>query len=201
MSEQNLKCKDIDKLEFLRIFTPDHIPKYLVDQIRDKEFTTEKFYDYQRICCVRQTDNGPILNPMNFLYVIANEDRVTKGFLWAQSDPLCNYFFIQNYSIDKEYWNNGKAVKFLVKKVKEIVTECKMRKVFWITNFPKHSQRYGFRRSKHTLMEFDPCKEEVPCKAVLHSTKDKKDKEEENARILDTNTTSGPGAVRATGTN
>lgn len=194
MSEQNSKCKDIDKLEFLRIFTPDHIPKYLVDQVRDKQFTTEKFYKYQKLCCVRQTENGPIINPMNFLYVIANEERITKGFLWGQSDPLTNDFVIQTFSIDKEYWNNGKAVKFLVKKVQEIVTECKMNKVFWITNFPKHSQRYGFKRSRLVLMEFDQFKENVPCKAALPTTKEKK--EEENGRIIEANSTSGTVAVR-----
>ena len=159
--EPNSKCKDIDKFEFLRIFTPDHIPKYLVDQIRDKEFTTEKFYEYQKICCIRQTKDGPIINPMNFLYVIANEDKITKGFLWGQADPLTNDFVVQTYSIDKEYWGNGNAVRLLVTKVQEIIDECKMNKVFWITNFPKHAQRYGFKRSKSILFEYNGDSEKV----------------------------------------
>ena len=138
----------------MRIFTPDHIPEYLIDQVRDKDFTTQQFYDFQKICCIRQTEDGPILNPLNFLYVLANKRKEPKGFLWGQVDPLSKDFVIQTYSVDKEYWGNGKAVKLLQEKIKEILKECSLNKVFWITNFPKHSEKYGFKRSKGVLMEY-----------------------------------------------
>ncbi len=154
MSEQNSKDDDIDKLEFVRIFTPVHIPEYLVEQIRDREFTVEQFYEYQNIVCVRKGENGPMLNPLNFLYVIVTEKKIAKGFMWAYADPLTKHFCVNNFSMDKEYWCKGKAVKLLIKKVSEILKECNMTKVYWITNFPKHSERYGFKRSKSVLMEY-----------------------------------------------
>lgn len=150
---------NISKLEFVRIFTPVHIPEYLVDQVRDKDFTTEQFYKFQEICCLRQSENGPVLNPLNFLYVIVNESKMAKGFMWGQADPLTNDFIIQTFSIDKEYWGNGRAVKMLTKKVKEILKECSMNKVYWITNFAKHAQRYGFKRSKSVLFEYNETSE------------------------------------------
>ena len=154
MSEQNSIDEKIEKLEFLRIFTPDHIPEHLVEQVRDRDFTVKQFYEFQKICCLRQGENGYVLNPLNFLYVITNEKKIPKGFLWAQADPLTKDLVIQTFSMDKEYWNKGKAVKILSKKVKEILKECKMNKVYWITNFPKHSERHGFKRSKSVLMEY-----------------------------------------------
>jgi len=150
---------NISKLEFVRIFTPMHIPEYLVDQVRDKDFTTEQFYKFQEICCLRKGENGPVLNPLNLLYVMVNKVKSAKGFLWGQIDPLTNDFVIQTFSIDKEYWNNGKAIKLLTNKVKEIIKECSLNKVFWITNFPKHAQRYGFKRSKSVLFEYNETSE------------------------------------------
>lgn len=131
-----------------------HIPEYLVEQIRGREFTVKKFYEYQKICCVTNGTNGPIVNPLNFLYVIVNDKKEAKGFLWAQADPLTKDFCINNFSMDKEYWGGGRAVKLLTIKVKEIVKECKMNKVYWITRFAKHSERYGFKRSSQILMEY-----------------------------------------------
>ena len=174
MSEQNsIEQHKPEEMEFVRIFTPIHIPEYLVDQIRDKEFTTERFYEFQKICCMRQGDNGQILNPLNFLYVVVNSRKETKGFLWAQVCPLTNTFFINNFSMDKEYWNKGAAVKLLEKKVKEIIKDCNISKVYWITNFPKHSERYGFKRSKGVLMEYKEKKdgdiENTASRASKHS--------------------------------
>lgn len=154
MSEHNSKDDEIDKLQFVRIFTPMHIPQYLVEQVRDRDFTVEQFYEFQKISCIRKGENGSVLNPLNFLYVVVTDKNIAKGFLWAQADPLTNDFCINNFSMDKEYWGGGKAVKLLINKVKEILKECKMNKVYWITNFPKHSERYGFKRSKGVLMEY-----------------------------------------------
>lgn len=153
MSEENLN--EINELEFVRVFTPQHIPTYLVEQIKDRDFTVEQFYSYHEINCIRNTENGPTLNPLNLLYVIVNKKKEAKGFCWMVIDPLTRDLIIQNYSMDQHYWGKGRSVKLLVEKVKEIIKNCELNKVYWITKHPKHSQKYGFKPSKQILMEYE----------------------------------------------
>jgi N-acetylglutamate synthase-like GNAT family acetyltransferase len=146
--------ENIDELRWVRVFSPIHIPKYLVEQIRDRDFTVDDFYKYQEINCLIDDKDGKKLNPFNHLYVLANEENFVKGFLWFIVDPLSKDVVINTFSMDKEYWGQGKAVKNLSEHVKEILKKLKLNKVYWMTNYPKHSERYGFKRSKSVLMEF-----------------------------------------------
>lgn len=150
MSDENA----MDKLRWVRVFTPMHIPKYLVEQVRDRDYTSDEFYRYQEINCLRNTQDGPTLNPFSHLYVLADPDNLTKGFLWLTVDPLTKDIAIQTYSIDKEYWLKSKSVEKLATFVKFIKNKAKLNKIYWITNYPKHSERYGFKRSKSVLMEY-----------------------------------------------
>ena len=106
---------DILNLRWVRIFDPVHIPKEYVDQIKEKSFTTEKFYQYQQSANIENVDGKIIFNPYNLLYVLSTEKNHVKGFLWAVVDPLSNCLVINSFSMDKEYWGNGKAVKLLEK--------------------------------------------------------------------------------------
>ena len=146
--------KDIEKLRWVRVFTPVHIPKYLVEQVRNRDYTIDDFYKYQEQSCIRMTKEGPTLNPLNHLYVLANDENLTKGFVWFTIDPLTKDLVVNTYSIDKEYWGKGKAVSKLATFIKDIRRKGQLNKVYWITNYPKHSQRYGFRPSKSVLMEY-----------------------------------------------
>jgi N-acetylglutamate synthase-like GNAT family acetyltransferase len=151
MSEQNLK---IDELAWVRIFDPIHIPLEYVEQIKDRLFTVEKFYQYQREVCIIQKDGHIVLNPTNLLFVLTDKTNRVKGFCWMLVDPLSDALIINTFSMDKEYWGNGKAVQLLEEKAKEIQEKASLKRVFWITRCPKHSEKYGFKRSKHVLMEY-----------------------------------------------
>lgn len=144
----------IEDLRWIRSFSPDVIPKYLVDQVKHADYTTEDFYKYQHLNCMIAGKDGMKLNPFNHLYVLADTGNLVKGFAWIVLDPLSKDMVINTYSIDKEYWNKGKAVKKLSDHVKNIMKELNIDKVYWITKAPKHSEHYGFKRSKHTLMEY-----------------------------------------------
>ena len=146
--------KDIEDLRWVRVFTPIHIPKYLIEQVRHRDYSVEDFITYQEQSCIRMTNEGPTLNPLNHLYVLASKENVTKGFVWFAIDPLSKDLCIHTYSIDKEYWGKGKAVAKLASFIKDIRRKGQLNKVYWITNYPKHSQRYGFRPSKSVLMEY-----------------------------------------------
>ncbi len=144
----------IEDLRWVRAFAPDLIPKYLVEQVRNRDYSIEDFYKYQHINCLMDGDKGQTLNPFNHLYVLANGDNIVKGFLWFIVDPLSKDVVINTFSVDKEYWGNGEAVRKLSDHVKKILKVLKLKKVYWLTNYPKHSERHGFKRSKSVLMEY-----------------------------------------------
>lgn len=146
--------KDCKKLRWVRIFTPIHIPKYLIEQIKDRSWKVEEYIKYHEINCLVNTESSPALNPFSHLYALVNQENITKGFLWFTIEPLTKDIHIQNYSIDKEYWGKGKAVELLANHIKVIKKKAHLHKVFWITSYPKHSQKCGFTQSKSILMEY-----------------------------------------------
>lgn len=146
----------IDDLKWIRVFTPSHIPKYLIEQVRDRDFSVEDFYKYHEINCMIPSNDGNVkLNPFSHLYVLANKVNEVKGMLWFSVDPLAKDIVIQTFSMDKEYWLKGVAVKKLSSHIKEIRKKGNLNKIYWITNYPKHSERNGFKRAKAVLMEYN----------------------------------------------
>jgi len=154
------KINKLDELRWVRIFTPDHLPHYLIEQVRNRNYSIEEFFKYQQLNLLVQSENKIALNPFNHLYVLVNPENLVKGFLWFTIDALAKDIFIQTYSIDKEYWYKGYAVKKLADKVMEVHEKAQLNKIFWANPYPKHAERYGFKRSKNILMEYNP-KEEV----------------------------------------
>ncbi len=144
----------MEELRWVRVFTPIHIPKALVEQIKTRDYTVEDFFKHHETACLRAGKEGPTLNPLSHLYVLANSENLTKGFLWLTIDPLTKNIVVQSYSVDKEYWKEGGAVKKLVEFVKEIRRKANLKKVYWITDYEKHSMRHGFKRSRSILMEY-----------------------------------------------
>lgn len=143
------------KLKFVRIFDPIHIPKYLVEQIKNRDYEIDDFYNYQKEINLI-SDNGDIkLNPLNHLYVLVNEENEVKGFVWFSVNPLSKSIFINNFSMHKGYWNKGKAIEFLRDFVLNILKKAKLKQILWHTNYPKHFEKYGFKKSKSILMEYD----------------------------------------------
>lgn len=144
----------MDDLRWVRAFSADIVPKYLVEQIKKRDFSVEDFYGYHSVTCLRNTADGPTLNPLSQLYVMANPENMVKGLLWIVIDPLTKDLVIQTYSVDKEYWKEGGAMEKVATFVKEIRSKCGLKKIYWITDYPKHSQRHGFKPSKSVLMEY-----------------------------------------------
>jgi len=144
----------MDDLNWIRVFTPTHIPNYLVEQIKKRDYEVEDFYKFHSVACLRNTKEGMTLNPFSHLYVLANKDHFTKGFLWLTIDVLSKDIVIQTYSVDKEYWKAGGAVQKLCDFVKEMRRKAKLKKVYWITDYPLHSKKHGFKSSKSVLMEY-----------------------------------------------
>jgi hypothetical protein len=145
---------DIDSLRWVRIFTPVHIPKYLIEQIKHRDWTVDDYIKFHEINCLKSTGSTPELNPFSHLYVLVDSENITKGFLWFTVEPLTRDLVIQNYSIDREYWSKGKAVGKLAAHVKFIRRKADLKKIYWVTQYPKHSEKHGFKQSKSILMEY-----------------------------------------------
>lgn len=146
-----------DELRFVRIISAIHIPKYLVEQLKDSDFTVEDFYKYQENICMIEKDGMMVLNPLNHLYILLDKENLTKGFAWFTVDQLGQNICIHSFSMDKKYWSKGessKSVKMLVDFMRDFRKNSGLKKVYWITNYPKHSQKYGFKKSKSILMEY-----------------------------------------------
>jgi len=148
------KSDKIDELRWVRLFNAVHIPRYLVEQVRDRDYSVDEFFKYQELNCTIQSKDGPTLNPFSHLYALVDPENIVKGFLWFVIDPLSKDLIINTFSVDKEYWGKGKAVTRLSDHVKEILKKLKIKKAYWLTNYPKHSERHGFKRSKSVLMEY-----------------------------------------------
>lgn len=145
------------ELKWVRIFTPVHIPKHLVEQIKSREFSIDDFYRHQEAACTYVDDTGNrAVSPLNHLYVLSDENYKVVGFLWFVIDDLCQTLIVQNFSIDRRFWGKGKAIELASKHVKEIVKNAKLKKVYWVTNRPTVFEKAGFTRAKDTIMEWDP---------------------------------------------
>jgi hypothetical protein len=148
----------MDQLRWIRSTSPELIPRYLIDQVKHKEYTTDDFIKYQKNVAFVSTQEGTVLNPFSHLYYLANDDNLIKGVLWFCVDPLTKDIIIQTYSVDKEYSKEGGAVEKLCVLIKDIAFKANLKKIYWVTNHPRHSQRHGFKKSRSVLMEY--CTEE-----------------------------------------
>ncbi len=141
-------------LKWFRIIDPKLIPPKYIEQIKERNFTLESFVKVLSEDCVQIIDGRVVVNPLNLLFVLANDEFHIKGFSWMVVDPMTNSLIINSFSIDNEFWGSGKAVKLLEEKAIEIKDGAKLDRVYWITRCPKHSEKFGFKRSKHVLMEY-----------------------------------------------
>lgn len=148
------KTYALEELRWVRLFSPIHIPTYLIEQVRDRDYTTEDFFKFQDINCVIQRKDGPTLNPLNHLYALVDPENMVKGVLWFVIDPLSKDVIINTYSVDKEYWGKGEAVKRLSDHMKCVIKKLNLKKIYWLTRYPKHSERHGFKRARSVLMEY-----------------------------------------------
>lgn len=137
------KC--IDELKFLRLKIPRLIPLELIEVVKGRTFTPEQFYKYQE---------DQVGNPYNYLFALVDEDKIIRGYLWAESNLLDGSLFVNTFSIDKEYWGKGKGIEKAIDFLKEVKKSVNATRVFWCSTNEKFFVKKGFKRSKISLMEY-----------------------------------------------
>jgi N-acetylglutamate synthase-like GNAT family acetyltransferase len=137
--------KDCEGLFFKRLRIPRLIPIALIENVKERTFTAEEFYDYQE----EQIDN-----PFNLLFAIVDIDSKIHGYLWGELSAFDKSIFINTFSISKRYWGKGMAMPLIREFLLVLIQAVGAPRLFWITTNEKFFNKHGFKKSKHVLMEF-----------------------------------------------
>ncbi len=152
---------DIKDLKFVRLTRAENarlIPKYLIEQDKNKDFTTERFFKIAPYL---------IADPQNIMGVLVDDNNHVKGFLWIIINLLTEQMCLGVVSVDQEYQNcKGDIGKYILGILRAIPEEYTIKK--WIvamniklkdtiltsTNCKRAMKRlHGWREAKQTLME------------------------------------------------
>lgn len=136
----------IDQLMFVKLKIPKLIPRELIESVKGRTFTPEQFYDYQ----AKQVDN-----PYNHLFALVDSAKKIHGYLWAEVNVLDDSLFINTFSISKEFWGKGEAIKKVTDFLDGFRKKINATRVFWLTSNERFFLKHGFKRSKMALMEYN----------------------------------------------
>jgi N-acetylglutamate synthase-like GNAT family acetyltransferase len=130
----------------VKLKIPKLIPIELIEAVKGRTFTPEQFYDYQE---------RMVGNSYNHLYVLVDENKKIHGYLWAESNALDGSLFINTFSISKEYWGKGEAIKKVTDFLDAFHKRLGATKIFWLTTNERFFLKKGFTRSKIVLLEYN----------------------------------------------
>src|SRR5260221_9595622 len=117
----------VEDLKFIRLKASKLIrliPIELIEAVKGLTPIPERFYEFQE---------ANIGNPNNFLYVLIDKENKIKGYLWAQKNDFDSSLFVTAFSVAKTYWGKGEAIEKAVNFLRELKSETKVERVFWIT--------------------------------------------------------------------
>jgi RimJ/RimL family protein N-acetyltransferase len=144
--EIDICAENLQKLTFVKLKFPKIIPLDLIESVKGRTFTPEQFFEYQ---------DAQKNNQNNLLFALVDDQKVIKGYLWAEVNPLDGSLFVNTFSVKKEYWGKGHAIAKVVAFLDELKKKTKAPRVFWITTNEKFFLKHKFKRSKNVLMEYN----------------------------------------------
>lgn len=131
-------------LTFIPINDPLLIPEYLVEQMKDREFEVEKFYQVMPLM---------MKNPFLIFGAFANRNDEVKGFLLGAVSPLDKWLYVNMLSIDKEYQGKG-IIKESLGILKKVVKAHELNGIHMSSTRPMAFEKEGFIRSKSIKMRY-----------------------------------------------
>ena len=157
---------NFSELQFVRVIDPNIfrlIPCYLLEQVKDYEFSIEKLINYGAMVTA---------NPLTYLFVLADNESKIKGVFWTRVNYVDEIFEAYLLSVDPEYqdetalqttldffWQLHETEKPKLKKQFDINLKDK---VLWITTRPKPFEKItGIKKSKRILMEITNVESEI----------------------------------------
>ncbi len=141
MSDKKEEPNKIGNLKVVRINDINLVPRYLLDQVRGREWETDKVVPY--------LSRALLAGGLN-LCVLIDKENVIKGVLLFQPNYLENNIEILILSVDREYQFNGvlpDALKFM-RGVKE---GYKLKSIKIRTKRPNAFEKLGLKISGFTM--------------------------------------------------
>jgi len=118
------------------------VPRYLVEQIKDRPYSVEMFYSREE------------KDPTQQIWVLLSPENVIKGFVWLTVVLMTHGIFVNSYSVDKEYCGDGGPVNYCKELLLEIYGKLNLSGgIKFSTTYPDHYEAYGIERSKYVVME------------------------------------------------
>lgn len=139
------------KLQILKVMTANHIPPYLIEHIKHRDFDPSQFLS--NLDSLMRIDEIT-LNPHVHVFVVADEKFHVVGFFWFTIDPFTWNAILENFVMDPEYWGQGKSIQLLIDYLKPLQKKLNIKKFYFNTRYPQVFEKYGFKRSKDILMEY-----------------------------------------------
>lgn len=146
---------ELKNLKLIRLISPIHVPRPLVDQIADRKYSVDDWYKFLSDTLTIATTEGVRLNPLSHLYLIQDPDNQPIGFLWYEVDALSRDLVVKEFSIIPKLWFKGEAVQVIVNHVVEIKSKAKLNRILYMCPFPSIAKKYGFYPIKTSLMEYN----------------------------------------------
>lgn len=144
---------DAESLKLVRVIEPSLIPKDLIEQIKNKSFSVQEFYDNNSQESFLFDGENYTINPLNHLYAIVDGDNKINGVLWCTIDGQeCN---VNIFSIERKYWNKGEAFPMILKKMDEIFASLGIKNYKVITSNTGVYEKAGFKKSPQIIMTLE----------------------------------------------
>lgn len=146
---------DVKDLKFVRLTRAENarlIPKYLIEQDKDKDFTTEQFFKVAPFM---------VSEPSNIIGVFVNEANAVKGFMWVTIGVLTERLYVSLISFDEEYQEG--ATEYAIETLREErqghnvknflkAVGVNLKDAIWlVTEHPKEYK--DWQRAKQVLIE------------------------------------------------
>ena len=129
-----------------RIFDANLIPRRLVEDDKERDFSVEEFY---------QVMPHYLSSPQTHVFLILSADREVIGYLWHDLNILGGEAFINTLSIDKRYRNGGQVLKEIFDIFKGSFYKAGIKKVKILSSRARRFEQMGFKRAPQVYLELD----------------------------------------------
>ena len=132
------------ELKIIPVPDPRLVPKYLLEQVKDRPWSVDDWYAYQ----LKAAGNSGNL----ILSLIDNAHNIV-GFIWLSIDNFDKSIFINTVSIDKRYQKRSRLIKFIGNYIRDLAEKLNIDDVVLAAKRTRDLERYGFKASEYTLMK------------------------------------------------
>ena len=143
---------------FSRVTDANLIPRVLVEDNKDRNYSVEKFYEMMSSLLV--TPEG-LVNCAEYLNLILDEkDKKIIGYVWFTLNFLEEEIYINTISVLKEYRKSGQILDEVFHELRKVFLSTQFKVVRTCSTRIEWHKKNGFVPSKNVLLEYDLTKGE-----------------------------------------